>query len=322
MPPELFTRSTRNPILHAEMWPYAANVAFNPAAARVGDETIVLVRIEEMSGLSHLSVARSRDGETNWSIDPTPLMAARPDMPSEGWGFEDARVVWVEEKQAFAITCTCYGPGDDTMPSGPAVYLAFTKDFRSVEHHGILMPPDDKNSALLPERVNGDWILFHRPTVAGNLDFARGGVALSRSPDLATWSRPEAVMQPRDGAWWDSWKIGIGPPPIKTDQGWLLIYHGVKHNIAGAVYRVGLAMTALDDPARLTHRAPQWVLGPKESYERIGDVDNVVFPCGVVIDEATRKLSLYYGAADTVIGLATAELDELIATVLAHPVTA
>lgn len=317
---ELFTRSDHNPILQASMWPYAANVVFNPAVAQVGDETVVLARVEEQTGLSHLSVARSKDGESNWTIDAEPLLLARPGVSTEEWGFEDARVVWVEEKQAFAITCTCYGT-DASGVSGPAVYLAWTEDFRSVTHHGILMPPDDKNSALLPERVAGDWILFHRPTISGDLDFARGGIALSRSKDLETWSQPEVVMQPRDGAWWDGWKIGIGPPPLKTEQGWLLIYHGVKHNVAGAVYRVGLALTALEDPARLTHRAPAWVFGPAAGYERVGDVDNVVFPCGAVVSES-GLVSLYYGAADTVIGLATADLDELLATVLAHPVSA
>jgi predicted GH43/DUF377 family glycosyl hydrolase len=210
--------------------------------------------------------------------------------------------VWVEELSRFVITCTSYGP------AGPAVYLATTRDFSSVDRHGIVVSPEDKNAAILPERVDGKWILFHRPTTGFGI--THPGISLSRSSDLASWSPPETVMEPRQGAWWDSLRIGIGPPLLKTEHGWLLIYHGVKETVAGALYRVGAALLDLDEPTRVIGRSSNWILGPREPYERTGDVPNAVFPCGLTHDRASGQLRLYYGAADTSICVATAVLDE------------
>ena len=150
---ELFQRSPANPILSAADWPYPVNAVFNPAAALVAGETVLLARVEELTGISHLTVARSANGIDGWSIDHQPLLAATDGVESELWGFEDARVVWVPELERWVITCTSYGP------AGPAVYLATTEDFRSIERHGIVQHPEDKNAALLPERIGGDWIL-------------------------------------------------------------------------------------------------------------------------------------------------------------------
>jgi predicted GH43/DUF377 family glycosyl hydrolase len=301
---ELFERSPANPILTAADWPYPVNAVFNPAAALVDGETVLLARVEDLTGISHLTVARSTTGVDGWSIGAEPLLAPEQGVESELWGFEDARVVWVPELDCWVITCTAYGP------AGPAVYLATTTDFRSVTRHGIIRQPEDKNAALLPERVGGDWILFHRPMTA--FGGSRGEILLSRSPDLRSWSAPEQVLQPRYGAWWDSLRIGIGPPPLRTDRGWLVIYHGVKQTVAGAIYRVGLALVDLDEPTRVLGRAAEWIFGPEAPYERQGDVPNAVFPCGVIHDVASGEVRLYYGAADTSICLATANLDELL----------
>jgi predicted GH43/DUF377 family glycosyl hydrolase len=239
------------------------------------------------------------------------LLVAADGVESEQWGFEDARVVFVPELERWVITCTAYGP------TGPAVYLATTTDFRSVERHGIIRQPEDKNAALLPERIDGKWVLFHRPRT--EYGPSRGEILLSRSADMISWSAPERVMQPREGAWWDSLRIGIGPPPLRTEHGWLLIYHGVKETLTGGLYRVGLALTDIDEPTRVLHRLPEWILGPSAPYEREGDVPNVVFPCGLVHDAESDELRLYYGGADTSICLATARLSDLLAAVLAAP---
>lgn len=308
---ELFRRHPDNPILTAADWPEPVNVVFNPGAAIVGDETVLLARVESLTGISHLAVARSADGVGDWHVSTPPLLAPQEGIESEQWGFEDARVVWVDELERFVITCTAYGP------AGPAVYLATTNDFSSVERYGIVISPEDKNAALLPERVGGKWILFHRPTTGYGDSHA--GISLSRSSDLLSWSPPEVVMRPRAGAWWDSLRIGIGPPLLKTEHGWLLIYHGVKETVSGAIYRVGLALLDLEEPTRVLRRAPNWVFGPLEPYERSGDVANAIFPCGVVHDTESGELRLYYGAADTSICLATAQLDELLDVVLASP---
>jgi predicted GH43/DUF377 family glycosyl hydrolase len=306
---ELFTRHPDNPLLTAEDWPTPVNAVFNPAAAIVAGDTVLLARVEALTGISHLTVARSANGVDSWRIAAEPLLAPGEGIESEQWGFEDARAVWVDELDCFAITCTAYGP------AGPAVYLATTKDFLSVEQYGIVINPEDKNAALLPERVDGRWILFHRPTTG--FGAMHPGIALSRSHDLVSWSPPEVVLRPRDGAWWDSQRIGIGPPLLKTEHGWLLVYHGVKEMVGGSIYRVGLALLDLEDPTRVLRRAPDWIFAPQATYERQGDVGNAIFPCGLVHDSSSGELRLYYGAADTSICLATAQLDELLATVLA-----
>jgi predicted GH43/DUF377 family glycosyl hydrolase len=308
---ELFERHSGNPILTAEDWPYPVNVVFNPAAARLDGETVLVARVEDLTGISHLSVARSSNGLDGWVVDAVPLLAPEADVASEQWGFEDPRVVWIAELERWVITCTSYGP------AGPAVYLATTVDFRTIERYGIVRQPEDKNAALLPYRIEGRWVMLHRPkTEYGG---ARGEILLSRSEDLVSWSAPEQVMQPRAGAWWDSGRIGIGPPPLRTEHGWLLVYHGVKQTVTGDLYRVGLALLDLDEPTRVLHRLPEWILGPLAAYERVGDVPNVVFPCGLVHDAKTGEVRLYYGAADSCICLATAQLSELLDAVLAAP---
>lgn len=308
---ELFDRHPANPLLTADDWPYPVNAVFNPAAAEVDGSTVIVARVEDLRGISHLAVARSANGIDGWSVDPEPLLSPEEGVETEQWGFEDPRVVFVPELDRWTITCTAYGP------AGPAVYLATTRDFAEVERYGIIRHPEDKNAALLPHRIDGKWILFHRPkTQYGG---ARGEILLSRSDDLHSWTAPEQVLQPREGAWWDSLRIGIGPPPLRTEAGWLLIYHGVKETVSGSIYRVGLALLALDEPTRVLRRLPDWILAPAADYERVGDVPNVVFPCGVVHDAGRGEVRLYYGAADTSVCLATAQLEDLLAAVLAAP---
>ncbi len=309
---ELFERHTLNPILTVADLPYAANALFNPAAAVIDGETILLARVEDLRGISHLTVARSANGVDGWTVAPEPLLAPAAGVESEQWGFEDPRVVWLPELERWSITCTTYGP------QGPAVFLALTTDFRTVERHGVIKRADDKNAALLPERIDGKWILFHRPS-EGAVAGSGGEIVISRSPDLVSWSTHTQVLAPRAGAWWDSRRIGIGPPPFRTERGWLIVYHGVKDTVSGALYRVGLALADLDDPTRITHRLPGWVFGPDAEYERTGDVPNAVFPCGLIHDEPTGQLRLYYGAADTTVALATAQLDDVLGAVLSAP---
>jgi len=308
---ELFDRHPSNPILTARDWPYPVNAVFNPAAAALDGETVLLARVEDRRGISHLTVARSANGVDGWSVGHEPLLAPAEGVASEQWGLEDARVVWVDELRRWVITCTAYGP------AGPAVFLATTEDFRTVERYGIVRHPEDKNAALLPQRIHGRWVLLHRPKT--EFGGARGEIVLSRSADLVSWSAPEQVLQPRAGAWWDSLRIGIGPPPLRTEHGWLLVYHGVKETVAGGMYRVGLALLDLDEPTRVLRRMPSWILAPLAAYERTGDVPNVVFPCGLLHDEGSDEIRLYYGAADSSVCLATARLGELLEALLAAP---
>lgn len=300
----LLERHPRNPILTAFEWPYFVNTVFNPGAVRLpSGETLLLCRVEDCSGLSHLCVARSPNGVDSWKIDPHPTLL--PDLenhPEEVWGIEDPRVVWIDELDSYAITYTCYSQ------RGPGVSLVLTKDFRSFDRIGNLFPPEDKDATLLPRRIDGRWVMIHRPVPRTG----RAHVWMSFSPDLKHWGDHTLVLKARRGAWWDAHKIGLSAPPIETPDGWLMMYHGVRITPAGCLYRLGLALLDLEDPTRCILRSTRWIMGPERDYERTGDVGDVVFPCGYTIGEDGDTLSLYYGAADTTIALVTGSVRELL----------
>ncbi len=301
----LLKRHPSNPLLTAYDWPYFINTVFNTGAVQLpSGETLLLCRVEDCSGISHLTVARSRNGVTDWVIDKAATFAPNPDMyPEEVWGVEDPRVVWVPELEAFAVTYTCYSQ------RGPGVSLALTKDFKDFERIGNIMPPDDKDAALFPRRFDGRWAMIHRPLPASG----RGHLWLSYSPDLKHWGDHKVILKARRGAWWDAGKIGLSPPPIETSEGWLIMYHGVRNTPAGCIYRLGLALMDLEDPARCIMRGTKWIMGPETEYERTGDVGDVVFPCGYSLGKDGDSLNLYYGAADTSIALAQGSVREMLA---------
>ncbi|GAA4243820.1 glycosidase [Dactylosporangium darangshiense] len=307
---ELFHREATNPLLTAGDWPYPINSVFNPGACLHNGDTVLVCRVEDRRGISHLTVARSKDGRTNWVVDGKPLIADDPTDAHSCWGVEDPRVTYVQELGAYVIAYTAYGPG------GPCVGLARTEDFLTVESLGVVMPPEDKNASLLPRMIDGHYVLFHRPV---SVLSARADVWLSKSTDLRSWTTPDPVMQARSGPWWDATRIGMGPPPIETPHGWLAVYHGVKAMVATSIYRVGLVMLDLDDPTKVIRRTPSWVLGPDTDYERVGDVPNVVFPSGLVLDETTDELRLYYGAADLTVGMASARFSEVVDYLISLP---
>ncbi len=300
----LLKRHEANPILTAFDWPYFVNTVFNAAATRLeSGETLLLCRVEDCSGLSHLCAARSQDGVTDWKVDPEPTLPADPENhPEELWGIEDPRIVWAEELEAYAVTYTCYSQ------LGPGVSLALTKDFRSFKRLGNIMQPDDKDAALLPRRIGGRWAMIHRPVPR----VGRANIWLSYSPDLKHWGEHTMVLKARRGSWWDAKKIGLSPPLIETQEGWLMMYHGVRMTPAGCLYRLGLALLDLEDPRKCLLRSNKWIMGPEAEYERTGDVGDVVFPCGYTLADDGDTLNLYYGAADTAIALATGSVREML----------
>jgi len=304
---ELLTRHSTNPIITAADLPYAANSVFNPAATIHDGETILLMRVEDRRGLSHLTVARSVDGVAGWRIDDAPTLVGQPDKyPEEIWGVEDPRVTFIEEEQRWIVAYTAYSRG------GPLVSLATTNDFETFDRLGAVMPPENKDAALFPDRFDGRWALIHRPVVGG----FGAHMWISFSPDLTHWGDHGILLKAREGAWWDARKIGLSPPPLKTDRGWLILYHGVRITASGSLYRLGLALLDLEDPRRVLKRSSEWLVSPNAPYERFGDVADVVFPCGwTLVDDEIR---LYYGAADTCIGLATGRLSKLLAWLDKH----
>ena len=170
------------------------------------------------------------------------------------------------------------------------------------------MPPENKDAALIPIRFDGLWAMLHRPVPKSPILGAH--IWISFSPDLKHWGSHQEVIHAREGGWWDASKIGLCTPPIETQEGWLILYHGVRTTAAGSIYRLGLALLDLHDPTKVVSRTDEWIFGPKASYEREGDVDDVVFPCGWIVRNGT--VSMYYGAADSCIALATAKLSDLL----------
>ncbi|OPX83829.1 MAG: Beta-1,4-mannooligosaccharide phosphorylase [Pelotomaculum sp. PtaB.Bin104] len=251
---------------------------------------------------------RSDDGLTNWRIDPNPAMVPEPDLfPEEIWGIEDPRVIYVPELQQYVILYTAFSA------SGPLVSMAMTKDFVIFQKLGHITLPHDKDASIFPRKIGGCWLLIHRPETAHAVDtYAGAHIWLSFSQDLKTWTNTTPLIKARMGSWWDANRIGLSTPPIETSEGWLIIYHGVRNTAAGCIYRIGLALLDLDNPRHLIARGKEWVLGPSEPYELLGDVGNVVFPCGYTLDDQSGELRLYYGAADTSIGVATGNLNEIL----------
>jgi len=305
----LFHRYEKNPILTASDWPYPVHTVFNPGATRLADgTTLLLCRVEDRRGLSHLCAARSANGLDGWVIDPSPTLQPNPsEYPEELWGIEDPRVTYVDELRKYAVAYTAFSRG------GPGVALALTEDFRSFERYGLVMQPDDKDAALLPRRVNGNFALIHRPWQDSG-----SHIWLSWSPDLRNWGSHKIMLPARRGGWWDANKVGLSPPPIETPEGWLMIYHGVRHTASGSLYRIGLALFELERPDVCLARGESWVFGPETPYERQGDVPNAVFPCGVTVGDDGDTILLYYGAADTSIAVATASISALLRWLAVH----
>jgi predicted GH43/DUF377 family glycosyl hydrolase len=300
----LFRRHESNPILSAADWPYPAHTVFNPAATRLADgTTLLLCRVEDRRGHSHLCAARSVNGVDGWVIDPEPTLLPDPvGHPEELWGIEDPRITFVPDLGKYVVAYTAFSKG------GPGVALALTEDFRSFERIGLVMQPDDKDAALLPHRIDGNYALVHRPMTDSG-----GHVWISYSPDLRNWGHHQLMLSARKGAWWDANKVGLSPPLIETERGWLMLYHGVRQTAAGCIYRLGVALFDRERPERLLRRGDSWIFGPEAHYEREGDVGNVAFPCGYTIGSDKDTIQLYYGAADTSIALATGRISELLA---------
>jgi predicted GH43/DUF377 family glycosyl hydrolase len=303
---DLFRRHDGNPILLARQWPQTVNAVFNPAVATVAGDTVLLARVERRNGISHLDVARSQNGVDGWTITDGMM----PDLfsDSERFGIEDARITQVGDD--YLIVYTGYST------AGPLVCLAATRDFTSFERRGVLMPPEDKDAALFPRQFDDRWALIHRPVSATPRHNA--DIWLSWSPDLRHWGDHTILLRAREGAWWDAHKIGLCAPPLETADGWLLIYHGVHTTAAGSIYRLGLALLDAERPDRVLARSDEWLFGPDAPYERIGDVDQVVFPCGWQVEPDGDTIRMYYGAADTSICLATASLSALLRWLATH----
>ncbi len=297
----IFHRCPSNPILTVEDLPLRAEAVLNPGATEQDGRVVLLLRVEDMTGRSGIYTARSDDGISNWEVDPDPLLPyGCPDCRYEQWGCEDARVVWLADEKRWYITYTAYSR------TGAAVGLARTSDLKTIERVGLVFPPNNKDAALFNRKIGGRWAALHRPEAGGGIE----NIWIAFSPDLYYWGEDHCVLEEGTGPAWDAVKVGVGPPPLETELGWLMLYHGVKLYGGRLVYRVGAAMLDRDQPHKVLARSPHAIFKPTEIYETSGLIGNVVFPTGVL--RRGDDLWIYYGAADQTVCLATCRLQDVL----------
>ncbi|MBN2307735.1 MAG: glycosidase [Candidatus Hydrogenedentes bacterium] len=299
----VFARSENNPIITAHEMPIAAAAVLNPGATEQNGDTVLLLRVEDDAGFSDIYVARSADGIRDWRIEPEPILRHGESLwRYEAWGCEDPRVVFLPEEQQWYITYTAYSG------VGAAVAIARSRDLKTAERLGLIFSPNNKDAALFPHRFAGRWAVLHRPDAGGGVE----NIWSAYSPDLVHWGEPHCVLHEGMGPAWDAERVGTGPPPVLTDEGWLLLYHGVKAYGGQLVYRVGAALLDAQQPHKLVARSRLCLFQAETAYEKSGFIPNVVFPTGLLLRR--DELWMYYGAADTSICLATARLPDILAT--------
>jgi len=300
MTKKFVTRYKGNPILTKDDIPYPVETVHNAGVTKFNGRYIMLFRSHLDTGRSIIGLAESKDG-FNFEPRPEPFMVPAEEplfAEYEEFSVEDPRITPLEG--AYYITYSAYSR------HGVRVGLAKTPDFKSVERVAFITQADYRNTVLFPEKIKGRFAKLDRP----HSDINPWSIWISYSPDLRHWGDSRLVMKPA-AYHWDEMKIGPGAPPIRTDKGWLSIYHGVFQTMAGAVYRLGAALHSFDDPARILGVGNRWILQPQDEWEVTGYVPNVVFTCGAVPEE-DGTLKLYWGGADKVMCAGTAVIDELV----------
>ena len=296
----LVTRYEGNPILTKHDIPYPVETVHNAGATKFDGRYILLFRSHLHNGRSIIGIARSDDGY-NFEVDPEPFMVPSTDAVFarfEEYGVEDPRICAIDG--AYYITYSAYSR------FGVRIGLAKTHDFKTVERIALISEPDMRNVVIFPETFNGRYARLDRP----HSEINPWSIWLSWSSDLVHWGESEPVIQPV-AYHWDEMKIGPGATPIKTPDGWLNIFHGVFPTMDGSVYRLGVALHDIANPATVLSVADDWILSPEDSWELTGYVHNVVFSCGAIAeDDGTVKI--YWGGADTVMCVGTAQISDLV----------
>jgi predicted GH43/DUF377 family glycosyl hydrolase len=288
-----------NPILTVDKVPFRVNSIFNPGAAKLGGKYILVCRVEMPNGRSSFALAKSSNG-IDFEVENKPVFTPKDHKEHfkyVEWGIEDARVAKIGRK--FYLTYTGYSK------YMPLVMLAETEDFKKYKPMGPISEPSNKDCALFPEKINGFYWKIDRPSADGRHD-----MWLSKSPDMIHWGEPKFLYEPAQGTW-EADKIGISTQPVKTKEGWLLLYHGVRGFGITSIYKLGVMLLDLKKPWIVKGKSDEPVLAPDLDYERIGDVNNVVFSNGWII-EKNGDVKIYYSGADTNICLATTTTDHLI----------
>ncbi len=292
-------RYSGNPVIGRHPIPCAYAI-YNSAVLPFDGRFVGIFRTEYKTRISYLHLGWSPDG-IHWQIEPERIQfeAADPEIGKMVYAY-DPRLTKVGDWY-YIQWCNGY--------HGPTIGLARTKDFKRFEQLENAFLPYNRNGALFPRQIGGRYAMLSRPSDTGHTRF--GDIFYSESPDMEFWGRHRHVMAP-GGGWWQDTKVGAGPSPIETSEGWLLFYHGVLNSCNGFVYSTGVALLDLDKPWEVLYRSAEHILTPEASYETTGSVPNVVFPCAAVCDAPSGRVALYCGAADTFTALAFTNIFELI----------
>ena len=302
---DVIWRYSANPIIPRDLLT-TSNSIFNSAVVPFQEGYAGVFRCDNRAREMNIHAGRSQDG-INWQLEPEPIewIYADPDIPPSDYRY-DPRVVWLEDRY-YVIWCNGM--------HGPTIGLGYTFDFNEFHFLENALLPYNRNGLLFPRKVNGKYLLLSRPSDRGHTPF--GDIFISQSTDLVHWGEHRFVMAPRGG--WQSTKVGAGPAPIETPEGWLLFYHGVLTSCNGYVYSFGAALLDLDKPWKVLYRTVPYLLSPQTYYECVGDTPNVVFPCAALYDPPSGRIAIYYGGADTVTALAFCKMDEVIDTLKKYP---
>ncbi|OQX97484.1 MAG: glycosidase [Bacteroidetes bacterium 4572_117] len=279
----------------------SSNSIFNSAVIPFGNGFAGVFRCDNKAVQMNIFAGFSKDG-INWEIEHKPIQmkAGNTKMIESDYKY-DPRVTFIEDR--YWITwCNGY--------HGPTIGIAYTYDFKEFFQCENAFLPFNRNGVLFPEKINGKYCMLSRPSDNEHTPF--GDIYLSYSPDMKYWGEHRCVMKVTDfkESAWQCTKIGAGPVPLKTKEGWLLFYHGVINTCNGFRYSMGAALLDLKQPDKVLYRSKDYLLAPATQYELIGDVPNVVFPCAALNDD--EKVAVYYGAADTVVGVAFGYINEII----------
>ena len=291
-------RSGANPIIPRDLIP-TSNSIFNSAVIPFEGKFAGVFRCDDQRRVQQLHSGFSEDG-LNWTLSHDPIQFESEDSkPGKvAYGY-DPRVCWLEDRY-YVTWCNGY--------HGPTIGVAYTYDFKKYYQMENAFLPFNRNGVLFPRKINGKYVMLSRPSDGGHTAF--GDIFLSQSPDMIHWGYHRHVMAASWG--WQGVKIGAGPIPIETSEGWLMIYHGVLTSCNGFVYSMGAALLDIDEPWKVLYRTAPYIMSPQTLYECVGDVPNVVFPCAALTDAETGKIAIYYGGADTVVCVAYTQVNELV----------
>jgi len=303
----LIQRYKENPILTRDDVPYPVGTVHNAGVVKHHDRYIMLFRSHTLNGRSIIGKAESKDG-FSFTVDPNPFLVPATEgvfAEYEAFGVEDLRITPIERE--YLLTYSAYSS------HGVRIALARTKDFVTVERVALITQADLRNVVIFPQKFGGRYVRLDRP----HSEITPWSIWISYSPDLIHWGDSKMLIKPMPYHW-DEMKIGPGAVPFKTSEGWLHIYHGVFKTMAGAVYRLGVALHDLADPSKIIGVSDRWILQPEDPWEVSGYVPNVVFTCGAV-PENDGTVKIYWGGADTVMCVGTARVDELVQLCLETP---